>query len=160
MNIIHNVKIDFYFQMFFTLEIMSKDLNSFFKQINDEHLFYKIDIMEENGSFQTSWEKLSKEDYTKKELPSSTNRIIMRVQKAKNHLYFLDFFQQYQDEFEWYGFQFKTCIRYEFQYKEEDDWFDAVFYFNHPESKESSIHICNVNREIILLLQQFFQIFT
>lgn len=135
---------------------MNKDMNSFFKQINEDNLFYKIDIMPD-GVFHTSWDKLEEADYTNIPL-LFTNRIIVRVHKAKNQLYFLDFFQQYHNKIVWYGFQFKTCTRYEFQYKEDDDWFDAFFYFHSGE--ENTIHIRNINRQIILLLQQFFQVFT
>lgn len=137
---------------------MNKDLNSFFKQINEEQLFYKIDIMPD-GVFHTVWDMLSETDYT--HVPPSVNRIIIRIKKTKNQLYFLDFFQQYQNKNVWYGFQLKSCVRYEFQYKNDDDWFDAFFYFNSPElSDENMIHFQNINCEIILLLQQFFKVFT
>jgi hypothetical protein len=135
-----------------------RDLNSFFRQIQEEDLFYKIDMMPD-GTYHTSWDNLSSLDY--KDDSDTQHRIIVRVHKAKNQLYFLDFFQQYQNKVVWYGFQFKSCVRYNFQFKEDEDWFDAFFYFtNHSSTEENMIHIRNINREVILLLQQFFQVFT
>ena len=79
-TIIKDIKL--YFEMY------KNDLKSFFKFINEECLFYKITIMAD-GTIDMKWDELLESDYDQNALPIE-NKIVLRIQRAKNQLNFLD----------------------------------------------------------------------
>jgi len=125
-----------------------ENIEDFFDFINNECLMISINI-NEDWKVGIKWEKITADDYIA--TPQTINKINIRVQKIKNGAFFIDCFQNYNNNIHWSGFHMRVCSHYEMNC-DENNLFDADFYFDN--NKQLCIH--KINMEVVFALQNFF----
>lgn len=137
---------------------METQIKEFFTTLNNETscLFYAIN-MKMDGEVHIRWKDLTHLDY---HIPPSDvyNRINIRIQKANNHMYFLDFYQYYKEKMEWIGVRFKSCIGYNVEI-DEDGRLTATFRFHSICEGQIQIVVKGISIEVVFLLQEFLSSF-
>lgn len=135
----------------FPYRIMDSHSKELFDFINKECLLYSINIRED-GKVSVKWEKLEPTDYVLS-FPV-VNKINLRIQRTRDKVYFIDFFQHRREEQEvsWVGFHMSSCSHYRVVADAQTSLFDVVFYFDN----DQNIKVRSVNTETVFVLQNFF----
>lgn len=136
---------------------MDTHIKEFFTALNNETscLFYTIN-MRVDGEVHIRWKNLTHLDYHIPP-PDIYNKINIRMQKVKDKMFLLDFYQYYKGKMEWMGVRFKSCVGYEVVMVEEDDKLTITFRFclMNEEKEQTKIIVRGISMEIVFLLQQF-----
>lgn len=126
----------------------NNNTKDFFDFINEKCLFYIIEIGGDGG-VGVRWKNIKREDYN----ISTTNKIIIRIQRTKSSSRFLiDCFQCHQSMIYWKAFHFHMCSHYEIHHEPGEELMDFTLYFDNKEK----LYIHKINVEVVFILQDFF----